>query len=164
MRLTNLTKSEETTIYLCLRHCQGEYYQQGVLELIDISEVERILEQKDDHLNAEKGERCPTGYPSEPHCTGKPSADDEMAKNCVVCKKPLSVNGHKYLCDVCLIQYSDKPSAMGECVWKEDSDGNYETSCDDMFVLTEGSPEDNNMKYCPMCGKTIKTTRYSLTQ
>jgi hypothetical protein len=57
-----------------------------------------------------------------------------------------------------------KPYAMGECEWKEDEDGNYETSCDDAFVLTEGTPEDNNMKYCPMCGKTIKTIRYSLTQ
>lgn len=51
---------------------------------------------------------------------------------------------------------STEVEAREVCEWKEDSDGNWETSCDDLFVLTEGTPSMNNMKYCPMCGKSVK--------
>ena len=42
-----------------------------------------------------------------------------------------------------------------ECVWKQDEDGVWETGCHNMFVLNDGTPKDNDMKYCPYCGKIV---------
>ena len=41
------------------------------------------------------------------------------------------------------------------CVWKEDNDGNYDTSCDRAFVLIAGTLEENEMRYCCYCGKRL---------
>jgi len=47
------------------------------------------------------------------------------------------------------------------CNWKIDvndfDDDCYKTSCGNLFVLIEGTLQDNKMKYCPYCGKLIKT-------
>ena len=45
------------------------------------------------------------------------------------------------------------------CVWKHDDwdeTDSFETSCDQEFLLTEGGLKDNQIKYCPFCGKTIE--------
>lgn len=46
-----------------------------------------------------------------------------------------------------------------ECIWKEekglDTDGVYQTGCDNMFTIMEGNPKDNGFKYCPYCAGTI---------
>jgi len=41
------------------------------------------------------------------------------------------------------------------CDWKEDEDGNWWTECGNGFVLNNGTPADNDMKYCCYCGKRI---------
>jgi hypothetical protein len=46
------------------------------------------------------------------------------------------------------------------CVWKENEDGYYDTSCNNAFVMEEGTPEDNELKYCCYCGKTLKQELY----
>ena len=33
----------------------------------------------------------------------------------------------------------------------------YETECEHAFCIIEGTPKDNDIKYCPYCGKEIKT-------
>jgi len=38
-----LSEKEIITIYMCLRRCQGAYYTEGVLPLIDITIVDRLL-------------------------------------------------------------------------------------------------------------------------
>jgi hypothetical protein len=45
----------------------------------------------------------------------------------------------------------------GKCKWEKDNldYDQYKTSCGNMFVFFEGSPEDNKMKFCPYCGKEI---------
>jgi len=43
MSIEPLSKEELLTIHLCLKRCIGEYYVNGVLELIDVSVAERIL-------------------------------------------------------------------------------------------------------------------------
>ena len=49
-----------------------------------------------------------------------------------------------------------QPSAASvECVWAEAEDGNWDTGCGYMFVLTEGTPYDNEMGFCCYCGGTI---------
>lgn len=46
------------------------------------------------------------------------------------------------------------------CVWKLDDvgwdDTFWETSCEEVAILLGGSPNDNNFKYCPFCGRQIR--------
>lgn len=44
----------------------------------------------------------------------------------------------------------------GKCKWEQDFEGNWQTSCDNMFVLNDGTPEENEMKYCCYCGKKLE--------
>jgi hypothetical protein len=45
-----------------------------------------------------------------------------------------------------------------KCDWTENSDPDYwETSCGEAFIIIEGTPQDNKMKYCPFCGQEINT-------
>jgi hypothetical protein len=42
------------------------------------------------------------------------------------------------------------------CKWTYDNDyDQWITSCDNAFVLMEGTPAENRMLYCPYCGKNI---------
>lgn len=43
-----------------------------------------------------------------------------------------------------------------ECHWNEDSDGNWETGCANMFVFTAEGPSGNGFVYCPYCGGVLK--------
>lgn len=45
-----------------------------------------------------------------------------------------------------------------KCQWVHDDDDYdvWETKCGDLFILTEGTPRDNGMKFCPYCGKEIE--------
>ena len=49
-----------------------------------------------------------------------------------------------------LRQQRDEP-----CLWVRESDGTWETGCDNMFMLNEGGPRDNDMKYCCYCGRPL---------
>ena len=60
----------------------------------------------------------------------------------------------KFLAELRTYQASDLP----ECTWihREEWDSDYwETSCDNAFEFTAGSPYDNGMKFCPYCGCII---------
>ena len=50
-----------------------------------------------------------------------------------------------------------------KCYWTEDSDGNWETDCGNMFTLDSGTPEENDFQYCPFCGKEIYEREYKST-
>ncbi len=43
------------------------------------------------------------------------------------------------------------------CEWKEEPDY-WSTSCGQEFVILDGSPSENDMKYCCYCGKDIEET------
>lgn len=43
-----------------------------------------------------------------------------------------------------------------QCTWTPDSDGTWETSCGQAFVLIDGTPRDNGMNYCTYCGKPLR--------
>ena len=55
----------------------------------------------------------------------------------------------------------EQPRPVPTCDWQEDSDGIWETSCGEAWVCTEGTPAENNMKYCHSCGKHLKEHRYA---
>lgn len=46
------------------------------------------------------------------------------------------------------------------CRWKEDFDGIYHTDCDNEFIMLEGTPVDNNMRFCCYCGKPLVAVRF----
>ena len=45
---------------------------------------------------------------------------------------------------------------MRYCVWSEDGDGTWQTSCRRSFVLIEGTPEQNGMRFCCYCGSRLQ--------
>jgi len=42
------------------------------------------------------------------------------------------------------------------CSWKEDDEGNWNTGCGEMFVLSCDTPKEHNMNFCCFCGKSLK--------
>lgn len=54
-----------------------------------------------------------------------------------------------------------EPRPVPTCDWQEDADGIWETSCGEAWVCTEGTPAENNMKFCHSCGKHLKEHRYA---
>jgi hypothetical protein len=45
------------------------------------------------------------------------------------------------------------------CQWSEDFEqGKWDTACGESFVVIDGTPADNKMKYCCYCGKKLATS------
>ena len=42
------------------------------------------------------------------------------------------------------------------CTWTEDSEGDWDTACGNMFIIITGTPQENRMEYCPYCGRELK--------
>jgi hypothetical protein len=38
------------------------------------------------------------------------------------------------------------------CTWTQDDEGNWNTSCDQIHILIDGTPAENGMRYCCYCG------------
>lgn len=47
------------------------------------------------------------------------------------------------------------------CLWIQDNNDNWDTSCGNCFYLCEGTPKKNEMKYCCYCGKKLKQKIFS---
>lgn len=45
------------------------------------------------------------------------------------------------------------------CNWKEDDNGNWHTSCNQIHQFTNGTPEENRHTFCPYCGKKLRTPK-----
>lgn len=45
------------------------------------------------------------------------------------------------------------------CVWAEDEDGNWWTSCGEGFVTSDGTPEENGFNFCCYCGFVLVQKR-----
>lgn len=50
--------------------------------------------------------------------------------------------------------HPDSPDVVRECVWtfEEDDLWSYSTGCGNMFIFTDGTPEENDCKFCCYCG------------
>ena len=47
------------------------------------------------------------------------------------------------------------------CVWREEPDGEFwQADCGLAFGLEDGTPEKNNMRFCPQCGKPLVAQPY----
>jgi hypothetical protein len=49
----------------------------------------------------------------------------------------------------------------GQCAWQEDEDGAYDTDCGNRFEFIDGGVADNDMKFCPYCGKPVDEHYYN---
>lgn len=49
----------------------------------------------------------------------------------------------------------DSIKSNGSCLWSEDEDGNWHTSCRQIHIFFEDGPVENFYKYCPYCGKFL---------
>lgn len=47
-----------------------------------------------------------------------------------------------------------------QCIWPEDEDGNWATSCDQLMVFEYGPPKEHGYKFCHHCGKPIVFVEY----
>lgn len=62
--------------------------------------------------------------------------------------------------DIILRKYEENKSD-DVCKWRLcDEEANvYDTSCRNPHILIEGTPRENNYKFCPYCGKKIKVVK-----
>ena len=43
------------------------------------------------------------------------------------------------------------------CTWTHDDDeGSWDAECGERWSITEGTPEENNFRFCPGCGRQVK--------
>ena len=58
----------------------------------------------------------------------------------------------------------DKRSVMfkpvDSCTWTQAPDGFWQTSCGQAHEFTTGTPEENEHRYCPYCGKVLEAKEY----
>lgn len=89
-------------------------------------------------------------YEAKPLCPDCAHADSCDAKGCTFIE-----NGDSY-CN-CQNQFhcSVEAPAAETCKWTEDADGNWDTSCDNKYIIVEGTPTDNGMKFCTYCGREL---------
>ena len=44
------------------------------------------------------------------------------------------------------------------CTWTHDDDeGSWDAECGERWSITEGTPEENNFRFCPGCGRKVET-------
>lgn len=53
------------------------------------------------------------------------------------------------------IFYSEKDPEL--CAWTQDPDGIWYASCEHAHEFNTGTPEENDHRYCPYCGKALET-------
>lgn len=49
----------------------------------------------------------------------------------------------------------------GPCVWQENEDGYYDTTCGNAFVMESGTPRENGMRWCCYCGRRMHDVAYT---
>ena len=49
------------------------------------------------------------------------------------------------------------------CEWDEDSCGLWNSDCDHIFELNDGTPTENDMKFCFWCGRRLKEHKFDDT-
>ena len=54
----------------------------------------------------------------------------------------------------------ERMNTTGGCVWSQDENGVWETTCENMHEFSADGPAENNHKYCPYCGKAIAAMPY----
>ena len=48
-----------------------------------------------------------------------------------------------------------------DCRWSQDEDGNWKTSCGEMFIFLEDGPKENEFHFCCYCGGALTESKNS---
>lgn len=46
------------------------------------------------------------------------------------------------------------------CTWTEDEDGVWDTACGNRFEIMNGTPTENELAFCPYCGKGLECSAW----
>ena len=67
-------------------------------------------------------------------------------------------NALQLISDEIVMTYSERVLSMGDqCIWKKHSEhGMWDTECGNSFELVEGVPIQDEMNFCPYCGKFLR--------
>ena len=58
--------------------------------------------------------------------------------------------------EIALTQPEQEP--VDTCTWTHDDDeGSWDAECGERWSITEGTPEENNFRFCPGCGRKVET-------
>ena len=81
-----------------------------------------------------------------------------ISYKCPVCGVVELPSSH---CPFCGVKRVDAPVVEQVCFWTHRPEqygqsGYWETSCGHIFILIDGTPIDNEMKFCPYCGKRLE--------
>jgi hypothetical protein len=87
--------------------------------------------------------------------------DDDNKAACNIREEWISTDVWSWIEVVGCASHSDFQSERGDCIWAEDEDGIYHTSCGDAFEFMNGTPDDNHIKFCPYCGKELRQSKES---
>ena len=62
----------------------------------------------------------------------------------------------------CVFYAERKDYAESRCVWRQDDDGNWfaDDPCSAVWALDVGTPTDNDMHFCPVCGRPLECIPY----
>ena len=52
------------------------------------------------------------------------------------------------------------PTLSEQCEWKADEEGNWSTDCGEVWCLIDGTPSENDMKFCHGCGHPLAEVPY----
>jgi len=52
------------------------------------------------------------------------------------------------------------PAVREPCVWSQDEEGAWDTTCGGLFEFADGWPSENGAKYCCYCGGVISEVAY----
>lgn len=58
-------------------------------------------------------------------------------------------------CDAAADDLVDSKETGETCGWAHDEDGIWQTDCGEAFVLMDGTPEENDFRFCCYCGKNL---------
>lgn len=47
------------------------------------------------------------------------------------------------------------------CDWTPDDDGNWGTECGGLYIIIEGTPTENSMRFCCYCGCKLRERKPS---
>jgi hypothetical protein len=90
-------------------------------------------------------------YPLSAGCDGCECSRPDEPNPCIF------IGANALMDEVIKRQYN--PQAEQSCIWTEDEDGIYQTSCGNSFEFMNGTPNDNHTKFCPYCGKVLTQSK-----
>lgn len=72
---------------------------------------------------------------------------------CFYCGATFAGDKRAISCLACAIKSVEE--RFSTCRWEYDDDGYYKTSCGEAWCFPEGTPSENKLKFCPICGKKV---------